>query len=304
MAPPANRRSGHSRRAQYRSFFGYLAGVLGALIGIVLLILSIRNPDLFSGPRSVASSAVEPAGTASAQTRKAGRDVFSVLEGYVLAGPRYDKQRRELALARTELAEAQAIKAENRRLKRLLKIAETEVRPVAVTRLIGSTAASSRRFATIGLGRRSGVATGMPVRSHLGLVGRVLQAGAGNARVLLVTDTQSLVPVRRAQDDVAAFAQGRGDGTLQVRLISLGINPLKKGDVLVTSGAGGLYRTGIPVAVVTELTADGGRARVLSDPAATDYVIVEPVSALPSTAPPPAASAEAATDPAPEEEAP
>ncbi len=296
MAPPANRRSGHSRRAQYSSFFGYLAGVLGALIGIVLLIISIRSPDLFSGPRSVATAVVEPAGTASAQTRKAGRDVFSVLEGYVLAGTRYDKLRRELALARAGLAETQAIKAENRRLKGLLRIAETELEPVAVTRLIGSTAASSRRFATIPVGSRQGVANGMPVRSQLGLVGRVLQAGAGNARVLLITDTQSLVPVRRAQDDVAAFAQGRGDGALVVRLISLGINPLKKGDVLVTSGAGGLYRTGIPVAVVTSLTADGARARVLSDPAATDYVIVEPASALTAPAksesPAPAAAPE------------
>jgi rod shape-determining protein MreC len=302
MAPPANRRSGHSRRAQYSSFFGYLAGVLGALIGVVLLILSINNPDLFTGPRSVAGTAAEPAGTASAQTRKAGRDVFSVLEGYFLAGPRYDKLRRELAQARTELAEAQAIKAENRRLKRLLGIAEAELKPVVVTRLIGSSAASSRRFATIAVGRRHGVANGMPVRSELGLVGRVLQAGGGNARVLLVTDTQSLVPVRRAKDDVAAFAQGRGDGTLVVRLISLGINPLRKGDVLVTSGAGGLYRTGIPVAVVTSLTADGARARVLSDPAATDYVIVEPVSASP--APAPAATPSPAASRAPEGTAP
>jgi len=296
MAPPANRRSGHSRRAQYSSFFGYVAGVLGALVGIVLLVLSIRNPDLFSEPRSVASEAIEPAGAASAQTREAGRDVISVLEGYVLAGTRYDKLRRDLAQARSELAETQAVKAENRRLKRLLGIAEAEFRPIAVTRLLASTAASSRRFASIGLGRRHGIAPGMPVRSQLGLVGRVLQAGSGNSRVLLLTDTQSLVPVRRAKDDVAAFAQGRGDGTLMVRLISLGINPLKKGDVLVTSGAGGLYRTGIPVAVVTELTADGARARVLSDPAATDYVIVEPVSALPRPASSPAPAASAAPE--------
>ena len=58
-----------------------------------------------------------------------------------------------------------------------------------------------------------------------------------------------------------------------VRLISLGINPLKKGDVLVTSGAGGLYRTGIPVAVVTRLTRDGAIARVLSDPGVHQYCV-------------------------------
>ena len=56
-----------------------------------------------------------------------------------------------------------------------------------------------------------------------------------------------------------------------------GINPLAKGDVFVTSGAGGYYRPGIAVAILTEVTPDGGVARVISDPAATDFVSVEPI---------------------------
>jgi rod shape-determining protein MreC len=295
MAPPANRRSGYSRRAQYSTFFSYLAGVLGALIGAALLIISIRNSELFATPRSLAAEVAEPAGGATARTREAGRDIITTLEGYAFAGTRYEKLRRELARAKVELIEAQAIKAENRRLKALLGLSDAGSKPVAVTRLTSSTAASTRRFANIGAGRSSGVSSGMAVRSTLGLVGRVLQSGPRSARVLLVTDTESLVPVRRAKDDVAAFAQGRGDGTLQIRLIDLGINPLRKGDVLVTSGAGGLYRTGIPVAVVTSLLPDGAVARVLSDPGATDYVIVEPISAMaaPVPGPIPGASGEA-----------
>jgi rod shape-determining protein MreC len=97
------------------------------------------------------------------------------------------------------------------------------------------------------------------------------------------------VPARRASDGIPAFAQGRGDGRLQLRLISLGINPLKKGDVFVTSGSGGLYRPGIALAVVTEITRDGAIAGVLSDPAATEFVVVEPMWAPqpePTAAPP------------------
>jgi rod shape-determining protein MreC len=283
MAPPANRRPGYSRRAQYSTFFGYLAGVLGALIGAALLIIAIRNPDLFTTPRSLAADSVQPAASASASTRQAGRGFFATLEGYVLAGTRYDAMSKELARTKSALIEAEAIKAENRRLKQLLGLAEAGPKPVAVTKLLGSTAASTRRLATIDVGRRQGIATGMPVLSTLGLVGRVLETGPNSARVLLITDTSSLVPVRRAGDNVAAFAQGRGDGKIQIRLIDLGINPLRKGDVIVTSGAGGMYRNGIPVAVVTALTPDGAQARVLSNPAATDYVIVEPVSTTSAT---------------------
>ena len=62
-----------------------------------------------------------------------------------------------------------------------------------------------------------------------------------SSRVLLLTDSESVVPVRRAKDDVVAFAEGRADGSLRLRLINLGVNPIKVGDVFVTSGSGGLY---------------------------------------------------------------
>lgn len=282
MAPQTTRRSSFSRRAQYSTFFGYLAGVLGAVIGAALLIISIRNPDIFSASRSVAAEAVEPAGEAVAHTREASRNFFSIVEGYVLAGSRFDKMRRELTEAKVRLAEAKAVEAENRRLKALLGLTIIDPKPVVVTRLTASSAASSRRFAVIGAGHQQGVRDGMPVRSHIGLVGRVLETSANSARLLLITDTASLVPVRRAGDDVTGFAQGRGDGTLQIRLIDLGINPLKKGDVLVSSGAGGLYRSGTAVAVVDKLTSDGAIARVVSDPAATDFVIVDHIGASPA----------------------
>ena len=116
----------------------------------------------------------------------------------------------------------------------------------------------------------------MPVRAPRGLIGRVLEAGSDSARVLLLTDGASMVPVKRAGDEVVAFAEGRADGTLRLRLINLGINPLKVGDVFVTSGAGGIFRPGVAVAVVSSLTKDGGIGRVLANPAATVYVAVEP----------------------------
>jgi len=117
----------------------------------------------------------------------------------------------------------------------------------------------------------------MPVTSPMGLIGRVLEAGAVSSRVLLLTDSESMVPVRRATDNVVAFAEGRSDGSLRLRLVNLGINPIKPGDVFVTSGAGGLFRPGTAVAIATEITRDGAIAQLLSNPAATDVVVVEPI---------------------------
>ena len=293
MARPANQRSGFSRRAQYSTFFSHAAGIGGAVVGLILLIVSIASPSFFSGPRGVAADAAEPAGQASATSRAYGRDALASIGGFFTSGQEHARLERELAEAKVRLVESQAVAAENRRLKRLLGLREAAPEAVAVARLTGSTSTSTRRFATIGAGRDAGVAKGMPVRGANGLVGRVLEVGASSARVLLITDTESLVPVRRARDGVPGFAQGHADGTVRVRLINLGINPLKKGDVMVASGSGGLYRPGTPMAVVSEVLRDGAIARVLADPADTDFVMVEKAWA---PAPPPPLAAPDAGD--------
>ena len=115
------------------------------------------------------------------------------------------------------------------------------------------------------------------MRSSRGIVGRVLEAGNISSRVLLLTDRQSVLPVRRAGDEVVAFAEGRGDGSLRIRLINLGINPLEPGDLFVTSGAGGYFRPGIAVAIAEEITPDGANARIIADPASATLVAVDPI---------------------------
>ena len=279
MAPPNTRRSGFSKRAQYGTFFGYIAALVGAAVGVAVLIVSFINPHAFSGLRGAAADVAAPAGRVVSAGRSGILGASDTLAGYFTSGSRVAAMQRELETARVRLAEAQALADENRRLKALIGVAEPGAPVVAYARLINSTASSLRRFATISAGRNRRVGVGMPVRSPLGLVGRVIEVGDHTARVLLVTDPESMVPVRRSRDGVAAFAQGRGDGTLQLRLINLGINPLKLGDVFVTSGSGGLFRPGTAVAAVMELTRDGGIARVLSDPTASEFVVVEPIYA-------------------------
>ncbi|ASJ91269.1 rod shape-determining protein MreC [Porphyrobacter sp. CACIAM 03H1] len=278
MAPPSSRRSGFSKKAQYSLFTGYLLAGAGAVVGAALLALSLWQPAAFAPLRGVAGDAVAPAGQAAAVTRSGSQGVFAAIAGYFNAGAQNAELRREMEIARIRLAEAEAVKAENRRLKGLLGLAEGEAKPVAVARLVGSTATSGRRHAFINAGSTAGVLPGMPVISERGVIGRVLETGRISARVLLLTDSESVLPVRRATDNVIAFAEGRGDGLLRIRLVNLGVNPLKVGDMMVTSGAGGYYRPGVAVAVIAKITPDGGIARLVAEPAATSFVAIEPVA--------------------------
>lgn len=277
MAPPANRRSGFSRRAQYTTFLSYTAGVAGAVVGLCLIVVSIARPGSFSSLRGAAADVTEPAGQATATGRAFGKDLLKDVGGFFTTGKEHARLERELAEAKVRLVEAQATKAENNRLKKLLGLKEIDPEVVAFARLTSSTSASARRFAMIDAGSDEGITKGMPVRSATGLVGRVLEVGASSAQVLLITDTESLVPIRRASDGVPAFAQGQGDGTIRVRLVNLGINPLKIGDVMVSSGSGGLYRPGTAMAIVDKLLPDGAIARVLSNPSDTDFVMIEKI---------------------------
>lgn len=277
MAPPASRRSGTNKKAQLGVFTGYVLAGAGALLGAALLVISIFRPETFGGLRSVAADAASPVGVAGATGRTSSQSVFDAIAAYYRAGSRNAELEKEVRIARVRLAEADAIRQENARLKGVLKLVENDAGLVTTTRLIGSTSSSARRYAYISAGRNQGVLPGMPVVSPMGLVGRVVESGRVSSRILLLTDSESTVPVRRATDNLVAFAEGNSDGSLRIRLINLGINPLKKGDIFVTSGAGGLFRPGIAVAVVTEIKPDGAVARVISNPAATDYVVVEPI---------------------------
>lgn len=276
MARPADRRRGHSRKAQYSAFTGYVVAAIGAGIGAVLLIVSLWKPDAFAPLRAEATDLVAPVGEAGAAGRSGSLGVVGTISAYFRAGSQNAQLREEAQQARVKLAEANALREENHELKALLKLGDEQVKPVAYARLVGSTSASTRRIAFLSAGRSQGVEPGMPVRAPRGLVGRVLEVGGNSARVLLLTDSASTIPVKRAGDEVVALAEGRADGTLRLRLINLGINPLKLGDVFVTSGAGGIFRPGIAVAVVSSLTKDGAIGRVLANPAATVYVAVEP----------------------------
>lgn len=277
MPPPSATSSGSNKKAQLGRFAGFVFASLGAAVGALLLIVSLWRPETFNGLRSMASDAAAPVGEAGAVGRTGSRSFFEAIAGYYDAGSKNAELEAEIAIARVRLAEAVALEQENARLQAVLGLTRAETRPVATGRLIGSTSSSARRFGYLSVGRRDGLAVGMPVVSPMGLVGRVLEVGRSTSRVLLLTDSESVVPIRRASDDVVAFAEGRADGSLRIRLINLGLNPLAEGDIFVTSGAGGLFRPGVAVAMVTEVTDDGAIGQLLSNPAATDYVTVEPI---------------------------
>ena len=124
-------------------------------------------------------------------------------------------------------------------------------------------------------GSGDGVEIGMPVHSAAGLIGRVVDAGATASRVLLISDRANIVPARLLRGGQPVIATGRGDGTIDVRPLEVGRNPFRAGDLIVTSGTGGLYPPNVPVAKIIRLDDDGAIAIPLADPASVSFALVQ-----------------------------
>ncbi len=217
--------------------------------------------------------------------------VDEVLAAYWRAGSQNVSLRRQVETNRNRIIEARAIAQENARLKRLLKLVDEDQSDLLTARLIRSTSGSTRRFARLNAGRWQGVRPGMPVRAAEGLVGRVDSTTPNTAEVLLLTDTGNIVPVRRANDSVPAISTGAGDGSLEIRALSAGRNPFKPGDLLVTSGIGGIYQPNIPVAVVVRVQGEIAWGFPLANPSRIDAVVVERAFEEVVTRPDPAGAA-------------
>ncbi len=273
MAPP---RPGWSRRAQYGLFFSFLAVIAGLIIGVFLLGLSLVAPKTFQSVRGAALDITAPISGALREVTATAGGLVSGAGNYWDAARQNGKLKADRRKMLQRMVEAKAIHQENQQLKAALQLRERNREAVAAGRIVGSSLSSPRRFAVLSVGTGDGVRVGMPVRSPDGLIGRVVDAGTLASRVLLISDRSNIVPSRLLRGGLAVISQGRGDGTVDIRPLEVGRNPFRRGDIVVTSGTGGLYPPLVPVARVVRLDDDGAIAVPLADPANTSFAVVEP----------------------------
>lgn len=148
------------------------------------------------------------------------------------------------------------LKLENERLRLLLRspLREDEYKKSAEVLAIESDA--YRQQIIVNKGTEQGVYEGQPVIDEKGVVGEVVATNANTSRVLLITDVMNAVPVQVLRNDVRAIAKGTGlSDVLLLDNLPLTVD-LQKGDVLVTSGLGGNFLEGYPVATITKVIKD------------------------------------------------
>jgi rod shape-determining protein MreC len=296
MAPSRDRRPGFSRRAQYSLFLTYILGIAGAVVGAVLLALSTFNPVAFNASRSAVAELTAPPAALLAGAGSQLASIPDAIASHFQVRGENRELRARLNQARGALLAGRQAQIENVRLRRLLTLRDRLPETIAAARIVSTSASSTRRFGLLNAGSFQGVADGQPVTGPEGLIGRVLYVGPDTARVLLITDPESVVPVRRTRDGRPALAAGRGDGLVDVRTIDTADGRFRPGDLFVTSGTGGIFVPGVPVARVLRAGTDSAPARPFARPDSLDVALVHrafmpPPPAPPAPAPKPSPSA-------------
>jgi rod shape-determining protein MreC len=149
--------------------------------------------------------------------------------------------------------------SENARLRELLKLTPEPATTFITARVIANSGGAYVRSLMIHAGSENGIGRGQAALTGEGLVGRVSEVGRQAARVLLVTDLNSRVPVIVEGPQQRALLTGDNSERPCLRYLNAGAE-IKVGDRVVTSGQGGVFPPGLPVGVVASL--DGEAPRV------------------------------------------
>lgn len=188
------------------------------------------------------------------------------------------------------LQQFEFLESENKKLRALLG---SEVRKSAKKLIAEVMAVDSQRhrhMIIINLGERDGVREGQAVIDESGVVGQIMSVGGTTSRVLLFSDASHSVPVRIERNDVRAIVEGTGALNSMNLLYVTHNADVVVGDRLVTSGLGGRFPEGYPVAEVTSVDFDRSAtfARVRLKPIAhldrVRYVLVLTDSSVEETA--------------------
>jgi len=181
-----------------------------------------------------------------------------------------ERLRRENLILQGRSHQMASMQAENVRLRALLNSTEMLRDDVLVAELLGVSPDPLRHQLVLNKGADDGVFIGQPLIDADGLMGQIVEAGGGSSRALLITDATHSVPVQVNRNGVRAIAEGAGTlGNLEVHHVSA-TTDIQEGDLLVTSGLGGRFPVGYPVAVVSEIVRDPGQpfARITAVPTA------------------------------------
>ena len=274
------------------------AAVVVLVVAFALLMVDRRQTyqeGAYHALRKASDGVVAPVtGAVAAPVRWLG-GVASGVGDYFFAVSENRRLKAELAAARGLRDKAATLEDENTRYRALLGMAVDPPVPMVTARAVSESRGPYANTRLINAGADRGVKVGHPVLSENGLVGRVIGTSPRVSRVLMLTDAASRTPVMIQRTRARAILTGDGGWAPELAYLR-GRDAARDGDLVLTSGDGGVLPRGLTVGRVVKGRDGAWRVRLASDAAPIDFVRVllfedfvklEDLRALNRPAPPP-----------------
>ena len=155
---------------------------------------------------------------------------------------------------------AEILESENQQLRSVTGTVSDEIRSLITARAVTAPGGSFAHTILIAIGDENGIAAGDPVITSNGLVGIVYEVGRAYARVLMISDINARIPVMLASSSWPGLTIGRNGEYLELAFLPAEARP-EVGELVLTSGHGGILPAGLAVGRVDLVDGDNIRVR-------------------------------------------
>ena len=248
MAPA---KADRQHRSPYSPALG-LRFLLLAALSILLLVTDHRNNHL-DAVRKAIGAAVYPLRVvvdAPVSLWRWINDTTSSRNELQLENSRLNAER---LLTQARLQRYASLEAENTRLRAMLEATESVRDQVRVAEIMSVSSNPFRHVLVVGKGTRDGVFDGQALIDADGVVGQIIEAGVLSSQGILISDPDHALPVEVNRNGLRTIAVGTGEFDRLVLPFLPNNADIREGDLLVTSGLGGAFPAGYPVAIVNSV---------------------------------------------------
>ncbi|MCL4078962.1 rod shape-determining protein MreC [Coriobacteriia bacterium Es71-Z0120] len=243
-----------SDREQSRRNPVLLAALLVASLVVITAYYREGDAGLLHRARSATLAATAPLSRVGEATSRPFRAVGEWFSGLTVSRKELERLKEQNDVLRARLADLEEARQENDRLRQLVAFAEEQRLTQLGARVIGRPTSSWEGAIVVDRGSVDGIRPGMPVIAPQGLVGQIETVSKHASRVRLITDAQSGVAAMIQRTRAVGVVRGSIDRTLTMEYVDKAKMP-KVGDVVITSGLGGVYPKGIVVGDVIQVDA-------------------------------------------------
>ncbi|MCI6796768.1 MAG: rod shape-determining protein MreC [Succinatimonas sp.] len=240
------------KRLELKDLLIHIRFLVLVLISVALIAVDMSSKTL-SNARYYLETALYPILALADSPHKVSKMVSSHLQSSSELIKENERLSAENFMQRADILRLKSLESENEAMRRMLNSPIRKTSKRLFAEVVDVAADLYQRRVVINRGTGSGVYVGMPVMTDTGLVGQVISVNYAFSRVLLLTDNLSAVPVINTRNQVRAIAAGdNGNDELLINNVPRSTD-FKVGDTLVTSGLGGVFPEGYPVATVTSV---------------------------------------------------